>query len=102
VKAGFVYIMTNKNHTTLYTGVTSNLPKRVQQHKESYYSQSFTSRYNLYILVYWESFQEIGDATGREKQIKAGSRQKKLDLINSINPDWKDLTGDIESIMDAF
>jgi len=102
VKAGFVYIMTNKNHTTLYTGVTSNLPKRVQQHKESYYSQSFTSRYNLYILVYWESFQEIGDAIGREKQIKAGSRQKKLDLINSINPDWKDLTGDIESIMDAF
>ena len=54
--------MTNKNCTTLYTGVTSNLPKRVQQHKESYYSQSFTSRYNLYLLVYWESFQEIGDA----------------------------------------
>lgn len=102
MKAGFVYIMANKNHTTLYTGVTSNLPKRVQQHKESYYSQSFTSRYNLYILVYWEAFQEIGDAIGREKQIKAGSRQKKLDLINSINPDWKDLTGDIESIMDAF
>lgn len=102
MKAGFVYIMTNKNHTTLYTGVTSNLPKRVQQHKESYYSQSFTSRYNLYILMYWESFQEIGDAICREKQIKAGSRQKKLDLINSINPDWKDLTGDIESIMDVF
>lgn len=86
MKAGFVYIMTNKNHTTLYTGVTSNLPKRVQQHKESYYSQSFTSRYNLYILLYWESFQEIGDATYREKQIKAGSRQKKLDLINSYKP----------------
>ncbi|MGU3376058.1 GIY-YIG nuclease family protein [Chryseobacterium sp. M5A1_1a] len=102
MKAGFVYIMTNKNNTTLYTGVTSNLPKRVQQHKESYYSQSFTSRYNLYILVYWESFQEIGDAIFREKQIKAGSRQKKLDLINSINPDWKDLTGDIEDIMGVF
>lgn len=52
--------------------------------------------------MYWESFQEIGDAICREKQIKAGSRQKKLDLINSINPDWKDLTGDIESIMDVF
>lgn len=78
MKAGFVYIMTNKNHTTLYTGVTSNLPKRVQQHKESYYSQSFTSRYNLYVLVHWESFQKIRDAIGREKQIKAGSRQKKL------------------------
>lgn len=102
MKAGFVYIMTNKNHTTLYTGVTSNLPKRVQQHKESYYSQSFTSRYNLYILVYWESFREIGDAIFREKQIKAGSRQKKLDLINNINPDWKDLTDDIENIMDVF
>ncbi|WP_317129984.1 GIY-YIG nuclease family protein [Chryseobacterium rhizoplanae] len=50
--------MTNKNHTTLYTGVTSNLPKRVQQHKESYYSQSFTSRYNLYILVYGKLFRK--------------------------------------------
>jgi putative endonuclease len=52
--------------------------------------------------VYWESFQEIGDAIFREKQIKAGSRQKKLDLINNINPDWKDLTDDIENIMDVF
>jgi len=53
-------------------------------------------------LVYWESFQEIGDAIFREKQIKAGSRQKKLDLINSINPEWRDLTEDIENIMDVF
>lgn len=102
MKAGFIYIMTNKNYTTLYTGVTSNLPKRVQQHKEAYYSQSFTSRYKLYILVYWETFQEIGDAIAREKQIKAGSRQKKLDLINSMNPEWKDLTDTIQDIMDAF
>lgn len=94
--------MTNKNHTTLYTGVTSTLPKRVQQHKESYYSQSFTSRYNLYILVYWEAFQEIGDAISREKQIKGGSRQKKLDLINSMNPLWKDLAEDVENITDVF
>ncbi|WP_099049858.1 GIY-YIG nuclease family protein [Chryseobacterium indologenes] len=101
MKAGFVYIMTNKNLTTLYTGVTSNLPKCVQQHKESCYSQSFTSRYNLYLLV-WESFQEIGDAICREKQIKAGSRQKKLDLINSMNSDWKDLADDVENIMDVF
>ncbi|WP_309436426.1 GIY-YIG nuclease family protein [Chryseobacterium sp.] len=50
--------MTNKNHTTLYKGVTSNLPKRVQQHKESYYSQSFTSRYNLYLLIYWNPFRK--------------------------------------------
>ncbi|MGC5745965.1 GIY-YIG nuclease family protein [Chryseobacterium sp. NFX27] len=102
MKPGFVYIMTNKNHTTLYTGVTSNLPKRIQQHKDMYYEQSFTSRYKLYVLVYWESFQEIGDAIFREKQIKAGSRQKKIDLINSINPEWRDLTDDIENIMDVF
>lgn len=52
--------------------------------------------------MYWESFQEMGEAIFREKQIKAGSRQKKLDLINSINPDWKDLTDDVENIMDVF
>lgn len=102
MKAGFVYIMTNKNYKTLYTGVTSNLPKRLQQHKEAYYSQSFTSRYKLYILVYWESFQEIGDAIAREKQIKAGSRQKKLDLINSMNAEWNGLTDNIQDIMDVF
>ncbi|SDJ30186.1 GIY-YIG nuclease family protein [Chryseobacterium jejuense] len=102
MKAGFIYIMTNKNHTTLYTGIISNLLKRVQQHKEAYYSQSFTSRYKLYILVYWEAFQEIGDAIAREKQIKAGSRQKKLNLINSINPEWDDLTNTIQDIMDVF
>lgn len=102
MKPGFVYIMTNKNHTTLYTGVTSDLPQRVKQHKEKFFEQSFTSRYNLYLLVYWESFQEIGDAIFREKQIKAGSRQKKLDLINLMNPEWKDLTEDIENIMDVF
>ncbi|SHG66081.1 GIY-YIG nuclease family protein [Chryseobacterium oranimense] len=102
MKPGFVYIMTNRHHTTLYTGVTSNLPQRVLQHKERFFEQSFTSRYNLYLLVYWESFQEIGDAISREKQIKAGSRQKKLDLINSLNPEWRDLTEDIENIMDVF
>lgn len=102
MKPGFVYIMTNKNHTTLYTGVTSNLSKRIQEHKEMYYDQSFTSKYKLYLLVYWESFQEIGDAIFREKQIKAGSRQKKLDLINAMNPEWKDLTDNIENITDIF
>jgi putative endonuclease len=91
--------MTNKNNTTLYTGVTSDLPKRVQQHRESYYQQSFTAKYNLHKLVYWESFQEIGDAIFREKQIKAGSRQDKLNLIHSLNPTWKDLTNDIKDIM---
>ncbi|MFP3592684.1 GIY-YIG nuclease family protein [Chryseobacterium sp. SIMBA_038] len=102
MKAGFIYIITNKNNTTLYTGVTSNLPNRIQEHKEKFHELSFTAKYNLQKLVYWESFQEIGDAIFREKQIKAGSRQKKLDLINSINPEWKDLTDEIKEIMNRF
>lgn len=102
MKCGFIYIMTNKNNTVLYTGVTSNLPKRVQEHKEKFHEQSFSAKYNVNKLVYWEAFQEIGDAIFREKQIKAGSRKKKLDLINSMNPDWKDLTDDIQNIMDRF
>lgn len=102
MKSGFIYIMTNKNNTVLYTGVTSNLPKRVQEHKEKFHEQSFSAKYNVNKLVYWEAFQEIGDAIFREKQIKAGSRQKKLDLINSMNPEWRDLTDDIQNIMDRF
>lgn len=94
--------MTNKNNTVLYTGVTSNLPKRVQEHQEKAYELSFTSKYNLNKLVYWESFQEIGDAIFREKQIKAGSRQKKINLINSLNPEWRDLAEEIKDIMNPF
>ena len=95
MKAGFIYIITNKNHTTLYIGVTSNLPGRIRQHKQKKYRNSFSARYNLEKLVYWEAFQEIGDAIGREKQLKGGSRQKKLDLINARNPDWLDLYDDV-------
>lgn len=102
MKPGFIYMMTNKNNTTIYTGVTSDLPNRVRQHKEKYFGYSFTSRYNLFKLVYWESFQEIGDAIAREKQIKGGSRRKKIDLINSVNPHWNDLTDDIQDIMNPF
>lgn len=86
----------------LYTGVTSNLPKRIQEHKEKFHEQSFSAKYNVNKLVYWEAFQEIGDAIFREKQIKAGSRKKKLDLINSLNTEWRDLTDDIQNIMDRF
>lgn len=100
MKSGFIYIMTNANNTTLYVGVTSNLPQRVLEHKERRCQQSFTSRYKLYKLVYWEAFQEIGDAIYREKQIKAGSRAKKEVLINSINPEWNDLYDDIKGIME--
>ncbi|WP_419870199.1 GIY-YIG nuclease family protein [Chryseobacterium sp. CT-SW4] len=102
MKVGFIYIMTNKNNTTLYTGVTSNLPLRIQEHKDQLHPYSFTARYNLHKLVYWEAFQDIGDAIFREKQIKAGSRQKKLALINSLNPEWKDLTESIKDIMNPY
>ena len=86
----FVYLLTNKRHTVLYTGVTNNLHQRVQQHKEKQ-MRGFTSRYNVDQLVYFEEYDRVNDAIAREKQIKAGSRQKKLDLINEFNPDWKDL-----------
>ena len=91
-KKGYVYILTNIKHTVLYTGVTSNLPKRLEEHRTGKYKTSFTHRYNVTILVYFEEFSSIVDAIAREKQIKAGSRQKKLDLINGINPEWKDLS----------
>lgn len=86
----YVYIMTNKHHTVLYTGVTSNLPKRVWEHKEKAVA-GFTKRYNITKLVYYETCGDALGAIGREKQIKAGSRRKKLDLINGMNCDWRDL-----------
>jgi putative endonuclease len=95
-KGGFTYIMTNKNNTTLYIGVTSEIKPRVIQHKEKHYPQSFTARYNLNKLVYFEFHELIETAIEREKQLKAGSRNKKLDLINSSNPEWLDLWEDIK------
>lgn len=99
MKPGFVYIITNKHQTVVYTGVTSNLPQRVTEHKEKRYPNSFSARYNVDILVYYEQFQWIGDAIAREKQIKAGTREAKNNLINSINPTWKDLFEEIKDIM---
>lgn len=95
MKPGFIYILTNKNNTTLYVGVTSHIVQRINQHKDKIFPESFSAKYNLNKLVYYEAFQEIGDAIGREKQIKGGSRQKKLDLINSKNLEWKDLYDEI-------
>ncbi len=86
----YVYIMTNKKNTVLYTGVTNNLRRRVYEHKEKLI-KGFTKKYNITKLVYCEVFDRIGDAIIREKQNKGGSRQKKIDLINSINKDWQDL-----------
>ncbi len=89
-KSLYVYIMTNQNNTVLYTGVTSDLINRVWQHKNKAV-KGFTTRYNINKLVYFEGGGDAEYAIKREKQIKAGSRQKKIDLINSINPEWKDL-----------
>jgi len=76
----------------LYVGVTNNLTLRIRQHKEKHDKKSFTARYNLDKLVYYEAFQMIGDAIAREKQLKAGSRGKKIALIEKENSAWSDLT----------
>jgi len=86
----YVYILTNANHTVLYTGVTNDLVRRVFEHKKKII-QGFTSKYNVEHLIYFELFDFIDLAIKREKQIKGYSRVKKLALINSINPGWIDL-----------
>ena len=93
-KQYFVYIMTNKNDTVLYTGMTNNLVKRVYEHKEKLIN-GFTKKYNCTKLVYYEIFSDPYNAIAREKQIKAGSRKKKITMINSMNPMWKDLYKDL-------
>ena len=102
MKPGFTYIMTNKTNTTLYVGVTSNIVKRVQQHKDKVNIKSFTARYNLNKLVYVEAFQSIGDAIAREKQLKAGSRAKKIALIVANNPDYTDLFKRVNEVYGDF
>ena len=99
MKPGFIYIIINKYQTVVYTGVTSNLPQRILEHKEKRYPNSFSARYNVNILVYYEQFQWIGDAIAREKQIKAGSREAKNELIRTLNPTWNDLFEEIKDIM---
>ena len=89
-KGGYVYLMTNKRNTVIYTGVTSDLVKRVFEHKEKL-TRGFTQKYNVNKLVYYETFDDIESAIEREKQIKAGSRAKKLQLIQSTNPKFRDL-----------
>jgi len=84
--------MTNDNNTVLYTGVTSDLIERVKEHKEKRHQGSFTARYSIRKLIYYESFDSIGQAIKREKQIKGGSRKKKIELINLMNPEWEDLS----------
>jgi len=89
-KQGYVYILFNKRKGTLYTGVTSDLVKRVYEHKLKL-DDGFTSKYGIDKLGYFEVSSSIVSAIEREKQIKSGSRKRKLELIESMNPDWKDL-----------
>jgi putative endonuclease len=93
-KQYYVYVLTNARHTVLYTGVTNDLQRRVWEHNNKMGS-AFTKRYNVDQLVYYEIGNDVNLAITREKQIKAGSRQDKIDLINSFNPEWKDLSDDL-------
>jgi putative endonuclease len=89
-KQGYIYILFSKRYGTLYTGVTSNLVKRVYEHKTNAI-EGFTKNYEVDKLGYYEVCNSIVTAIEREKQIKSGSRKRKLDLIESMNPEWKDL-----------
>ncbi|MGX9431940.1 MULTISPECIES: GIY-YIG nuclease family protein [Bradyrhizobium] len=90
MKQPCVYIVANKRHGTLYAGVTSYLPKRAFEHREGLV-KGFTAKYGCKVLVWYELHDTMLDAIAREKQIKAGSRAKKIALIEAVNPDWKDL-----------
>ena len=94
-RGGCVYIMTNIRHNVLYVGVTSDLLVRVDQHKTKFYPNSFTSKYNCNKLVYYCFYPHIEEAIAVEKLIKGGSRQAKIDLVNAMNTEWKDLYPDL-------
>ncbi|MFY0602418.1 MAG: GIY-YIG nuclease family protein [Flavobacteriaceae bacterium] len=91
MKQYYVYLLSNKNNTVIYTGITSDLIKRVYHHKIKKF-KGFTSKYNCDKLVYFEVFSDVSEAILREKQIKSGSRNKKEILINLQNKDWEDLS----------
>ncbi|MBM4451802.1 MAG: GIY-YIG nuclease family protein [Chloroflexi bacterium] len=93
-KQYYVYIMTNIDNKVLYTGITNDLRKRAYEHREKLID-GFTKRYNVMKLLYYEVFDDITSAISREKQIKAGSRQKKIELVNRTNKEWRDLYGEL-------
>jgi putative endonuclease len=94
-RGGCVYIVTNKTHSVLYTGVTSDIVGRIYDHRNKTYPQSFTAKYNCSKLVYYIFYPHIEEAIAAEKAIKGGSRQMKADLVNQLNPGWKDLYDDL-------
>jgi putative endonuclease len=96
-RGGAVYILTNRRRTVLYTGVTADLARRVWQHQAGIAASSFTSRYRTDVLVYYEAWDDIVAAIRREKQIKGWTRQKKITLIESMNPTWADLWAHVTS-----
>lgn len=91
-KLFYIYILASDRNSTVYIGVTSDLEKRIQQHKSKTYEGSFTSKYSVEKLVYYESTEDSESAIAREKQLKNWTRQWKLDLIEKENPQWKDLS----------
>ena len=93
---GWVYMMCSLNHSTLYVGVTSNIASRVYEHKQEFYPPSFSARYNCVKLVYYRRFDLIVEAITEEKRIKGGSRKKNEELINGVNPEWRDLYDEIK------
>ena len=90
----YVYILTNKGNSVLYTGVTNNLKRRIFEHKNKL-ADGFTKKYNVDKLIYFDYTTDIYSAISREKQIKGWRREKKIDLINVMNPEWKDLFYDL-------
>ncbi|MBK8340348.1 MAG: GIY-YIG nuclease family protein [Flavobacteriales bacterium] len=94
-KTSWVYIMTNRRDGVLYIGVTSDIKSRIAKHKNKTYATSFTARYNLDKLVYFEKIDGIVKAIEREKQLKGGPRRKKMALIEGMNPEWRDLFADL-------
>ncbi len=93
---GYTYMMTNKNNTVLYIGVTSNLRARIYEHKNKVYRYSFTARYNINKLIYYECYYSIEEAIVREKQLKGITRNKKELIINKFNFKWEDLYDKLE------
>ena len=105
---GIVYILTNKNNTTLYTGVTRNLKRRIAEHK-LHINNGFSERYNTDKLVYYEIYNRLVDGIHREKQLKKWHREWKEKLIDDFNPEWEDLAYSIgldeeymQSVKDAY
>jgi putative endonuclease len=94
-QGGCVYILTNQYHNVLYVGVTSDLIGRIWDHKNKTYPKSFTAKYNCDKLLYYEFYSRIEEAIAAEKALKGGNKKSKLKLINSINPTWTDLYGDL-------